>query len=179
MSNNRKKSEIYKYGGQTVLHTRLDIPVDIIIKRNSKYPPDDILDRTSYAWKIEYKGQQFGDYIYITDDMSNLDDPVTDNILKEVYDVILEQAENSYLSRILLVDCLASHLVDELYSRLREKYMPFYGEYGGRYVVNDEDGKREYSSKYTFKYLFFKVRFFVIKKALSFISKLLGVSFNE
>jgi len=45
--------------------------------------------------------------------------------------------------------------------------------------VNDEDGKREYHSKYTFKYVFFKVRFFVIKKALSFISKLLGVNFNE
>ena len=160
--------DIAIYGGETNLHIEFNIPTDIIIKEKS--PTGDPLNpRSTYGWRINYRDRYFGDWIYIVDDISNREDKGTQAILKEVYEVIIEQAGDRFLHRILLTDTNNEDILSELQERLDKKYFPVWAETDGRYCIKGVSGKRYWYRKFSYRYFVIATRRWFANKILNLL----------
>ena len=162
------------YGGETLLHIEFDIPTTIIIKEKSP-TGNPINPRSTYGWKVNYKDRYFGDWVYLTDDISNRKDKVTQAILKEVFQVVMEQAEERFLHRVLLTEIDNRDMLEELKERLDKKYYPVYATSDtGYYCMKDEVGKRVWKKKFSSKYLVMVIRRWFANKVLNLLRGLLS-----
>ena len=160
------------YGGETILHIEFDIPTEIIIKEKSP-TGDSFHSRSTYGWKVNYKDRYFGDWVYLTDDISNRKDKGTQAILKEVFQVVMEQAEERFLHRVLLVEVDNRDMFAELQERLDKKYYPVWAETDDRYCIRDDSGKRHWYKKFSYRYFVITIKRWFIKKVLNILKGLL------
>jgi len=146
------------------LHIEFDIPVRIIIKEKSKSCNDPLNQRSTYGWKFQYHDRTFGDYMTITDKL----DP---DFLKELHDLSIEYAEDVFIHNALLVDNSVDNMMGELEYRLRKKYFPIYAETRKKYTLVGLSGNERYPyrKKFSFRYLFMVVRFFVVRMFLKLV----------
>ena len=143
-----------KLDGTEVMRVEFGVPVDYILKLAGD-DTEDVLDRrTTFGWRFEYLGKSFGDYITIIEDLKDgklCRLPLEE--MKEVKELLKEQAQDIFIHRALLIDSLSEYLKAEIDDRLREKYYPVVMDSGKTYVTYDQDRKRVYHRKFSFKYL--------------------------
>lgn len=167
-----KSRDVAVYGGETNLHIEFDVPTDIIIKEKS--PTGDPLNpRNTYGWKINYRGRYFGSYISIVDDIDDREDKVTQAILKEVYQLMMEQAQDAFIHRILMTETDIEDIFSELQERLDKKYYPVWAETDGKYCIRDDSGKRHWYRKFSYRYFVIAIKRWFAKKVLNILKGLL------
>jgi hypothetical protein len=143
-----------------------DIPIRFIYKENlNEFDP--LEGRTIYGWRFEYKGREYGDYVVISED-SNVEE-----FLMQVKEILKEQALDVFLYKALLADVLNEDLLGEISYRLNEKYNPVCLEAKSHYATKKKEGGREYHSKFSFKYVWIKLRIWFINKLLKLLAYLL------
>jgi hypothetical protein len=167
-------NEVAIYGGETLHKIEITVPVQILIKEKSSFPESGLLNEfNTYAWKIDYKGRMFGSYIALADDISNRQDKGTQEFLKEVYSLMMEQAEEAYLHRILLTETANEDIFSELQERLDKKYYPVWLTTDRKYCVKDDSGKKHWHKKLSYKYFVIATRRWFVIKVLNILKGLL------
>jgi len=160
------KNNVALIGGETTMHIEFDVPISIIIKEKSRNT-DSLFPYTTYGWKTEYHGLIFGDYMSFTDDI------IHPAVAKELYEITMSQAKDTFIHRVLLVDAPVESLISELEYRLKKKYYPVHSTTGSKYMLEDEVENRIYRSQYSLRYLSMKIKTFVTCGLLKLVSKFL------
>lgn len=93
-------------------HLIENVPIEFVFKERSQ-TPDPLDQQSTFGWKLEYKGRQWGNYIVM-----NIDNPDKET-LRKCKKILLEQANDVFIHRALLADVSDEGLLEEILYRLR------------------------------------------------------------
>lgn len=163
-----------KLGGVELLKVEIGVPVNYILKLGG-HTSVDVLDRIStFGWKFEYLGKTFGDYVGISNDIKDGKlCPLPVEEMLEIKELLKEQARDVLLHRALLIDSLNEFIKSEIDDRLRDKYYPVAMESEKTYVTLDQNRKRVYHKKFSFKYFSMKIKHTFAKSISNLLFRLI------